>query len=95
MSILFYWATNLPFQDDYEMILAFLNQRAAVTSVPAKAACFLGAKFNEYKVFFAYAIVWHYGSGRRADSRAATPLCADDGLSGGFRRVHSGLYVPL
>lgn len=57
-SILFRQAINVPREDDYEMILAFLNRMDAVHGGTAKAAYFVAAQFNEYKVFFLHAIVW-------------------------------------
>ena len=57
-GILFAKAINLPFQDDYEMILDFLNQMAERKSVSAKVAYFWSAQFNEYKLFLAHGIGW-------------------------------------
>lgn len=57
-SILLRQAINIPDQDDYEMILDFLNRLPSIQGVTAKGAYFLSAQFNEYKVFFLHGLVW-------------------------------------
>lgn len=57
-SILFRQAVNLPVQDDYEMILGFLNRMAELNGVSAKTAYFLSAQFNEYKIFLVHLFAW-------------------------------------
>jgi hypothetical protein len=57
-GILFAKAINLPFQDDYEMVLDFLNRMAEQKGVSAKVAYFWSAQFNEYKLFLAHGIGW-------------------------------------
>jgi hypothetical protein len=73
-AILFRWMINLPVQDDYEMILEFLNQMRGLKGVSAKASYFFAAQFNEYKVFLAHGIVWlQYAALGHVDFRL---LCA-------------------
>jgi hypothetical protein len=57
-SILLRKSINIPFQDDYESLLDFLNQIDALRSVSAKADFFLAAQFNEYKIFFGHGLAW-------------------------------------
>ena len=62
-AILFYgillrWAINVPYLDDYEALLDFLNQITELKSAGARASYFLGAQFNEYKLFFGHAVAW-------------------------------------
>ena len=57
-SILLRTAIDIPFQDDYEALLDFLNQMAELKSTAAKSAYFFGAQFNEYKLFFGHGLAW-------------------------------------
>ena len=51
-GILFRTAIDIPFQDDYEALLDFVNRMAELRSVSARASYFLTAQHNEYKLFF-------------------------------------------
>jgi hypothetical protein len=57
-AILLRRAVNLPFVDDYDALLQFLNSGAQVHGLFAKAAWFFSAQHNEYKLFFEEGIVW-------------------------------------
>jgi hypothetical protein len=57
-AILFREAVNLPFQDDYEALLDFLNQMADLPGISAKVSYFLASQFNEYKLFFGHGLAW-------------------------------------
>ena len=57
-SILFCKVVNLPFLDDYDAALGFLNNMAELRGVPEKLLFFLTARHNEYKLFFADGLVW-------------------------------------
>jgi hypothetical protein len=57
-AILFRNAINVPFQDDYEALLDFLNQISVAGTVPAKTSYLLAAQFNEYKLFFGHSLAW-------------------------------------
>jgi len=57
-AILFQAAINVPFQDDYEALLDFLNQMAQRRSLSAKISYFFAAQFNEYKLFFGHGLAW-------------------------------------
>jgi hypothetical protein len=48
-AILFRKAINVPFMDDYEALLDFLNRMTELQSGSAKASYFLASQFNEYK----------------------------------------------
>ena len=57
-SILFRQVVNLPFLDDYDAVLGFLNNMAELRGVSEKFLFFLTARHNEYKLFFADGLVW-------------------------------------
>ena len=57
-TILFRHALNVPLFDDYDALLAFLNQMAELRTGPAKASYFLVAQHNEYKLFFERGLAW-------------------------------------
>ncbi len=57
-GILFHKAINIPFEDDYEALLDFLNQMAVLRNGSERAAYFFAAMFNEYKLFFGHAVAW-------------------------------------
>jgi hypothetical protein len=57
-AILFRKAINVPFMDDYEALLDFLNRMTELQSGSAKASYFLASQFNEYKLFFAHGVAW-------------------------------------
>lgn len=57
-SILFRQVVNLPFLDDYDAVLGFLNHMAELRGVSEKLLFFLTARHNEYKLFFADGLVW-------------------------------------
>lgn len=57
-SILFRKVENLPFLDDYDAVLGFLNKMAELRGLPEKFLFFLTARHNEYKLFFADGLVW-------------------------------------
>ena len=59
--ILFYTITfrnllNIPFFDDYDALLDFLNHFVYLHGIHAQASYFLAAQHNEYKLFFGNAI---------------------------------------
>jgi len=56
-AIIFYTVTlrnlvNIPFLDDYDSLLDFLNRLVSLNGAPARASYFLAAQHNEYKLFF-------------------------------------------
>ena len=57
-TILFHEALNLPLDDDYGALLDFLNHLTQLGSFPSRAAYFLAAQHNEYKLYFEHALVW-------------------------------------
>ena len=57
-TILFRNALDIPFLDDYDALLNFLNQITLLTSTSAKASYFLASQHGEYKLFFAHGIAW-------------------------------------
>ena len=57
-GILFRTAIDVPFEDDYEALLDFLNRMAELKSVSARASYFLAAQYNEYKLFFGHGVAW-------------------------------------
>jgi len=57
-SILFRQASRLPFYDDYTALLDFLNHLTLLIGVSAKFTYFLASQHNEYKLFFAHAVIW-------------------------------------
>jgi hypothetical protein len=56
-SILFRQVINLPFLDDYDAVLGFLNNMAELRGLPAKSLFFLTAQHNEYRFFFSDGLV--------------------------------------
>lgn len=78
-GILFRQAINVPFLDDYEALLDFLNQVTELKSPSAKGSYFLASQFNEYKLFFGHGVAWlQFALCGRVDIRL---LCA---LGNGF-----------
>ena len=83
-AIVFYWilfrtAIDIPFQDDYEALLDFLNQIAELKSTSAKISYLAAAQFNEYKLFFGHGLAWlQFALFGKSDVRV---LCA---LGNGF-----------
>jgi len=57
-GILFRQLVNLPFLDDYEAVLAFVNQLVQEKSGAAKFRFFLAQQHNEYKLFFVHGVAW-------------------------------------
>ena len=57
-SILFRQIVNLPFLDDYDAVLGFLNNLVELRGVSEKLLFFLTARHNEYKLFFVDGSVW-------------------------------------
>lgn len=57
-TILFRKSLNLPFQDDYEGLLDFLNQMVTLQSFSERASYFLASQYNEYKLFFVHGLTW-------------------------------------
>ncbi len=57
-AILLGRVVDIPYGDDYEAILEFVNRMTQTKSLSAKSAYFLSAQFNEYKLFFEHAVVW-------------------------------------
>ncbi len=57
-AILFREAVNIPYQDDYDDLLDFLNRIAELKGFTAKTSYFLAAQSNEYKLFFAHGLAW-------------------------------------
>jgi hypothetical protein len=57
-AVLFRQSINLPDEDDYDAILAFLNKLAQLQSFPAKITFYLTTQHNEYKIFFEHGLVW-------------------------------------
>ncbi len=55
-SILFSRTVNVPLEDDYEALLAFLNQMRSTHGIFGKTSWFFAAQFNEYKLFFGRAV---------------------------------------
>ncbi len=49
---------NIPFYDEYDAVLNFLNHIVAVNGISAKATYFLAAQHNEYKLFLLHGIAW-------------------------------------
>ena len=56
-SILFSTALNIPWLDDYEAILKFVNGWKMIDGLSTKASYFLASQHNEYKLFFEQAVV--------------------------------------
>ena len=57
-AILFDRILNIPYQDDYEALLDFLNKITLMRGYSEKASYFLGCQHNEYKLFFEHALAW-------------------------------------
>lgn len=60
-AIIFYTITsrnllNIPFFDDYDALLDFLNHFVCLNGISAQASYFLAAQHNEYKLFFGNAL---------------------------------------
>jgi hypothetical protein len=49
---------NLPFLDDYDAVLRFLNQIVQLKGAAAKLCFFLAEQHNEYKLFLEEGVVW-------------------------------------
>jgi hypothetical protein len=49
---------DLPYYDDYNALLLFLNQMAQAKSASAKFLLLLAAQHNEYKIFFVHGLAW-------------------------------------
>jgi hypothetical protein len=49
---------NIPFYDEYDAVLNFLNHIVAVNGISAKASYFLAAQHNEYKLFLLHGLAW-------------------------------------
>ena len=56
--MLFRLSMNLPLGDDYDALLNFLNHATTLHGVGARASYFLGAQFNEYKLFLGHSVGW-------------------------------------
>jgi hypothetical protein len=58
-AILFQVALNVPFHDDYEALLDFLNQMTERWGPLGKDPLFFfAAQFNEYKLFLGHGLAW-------------------------------------
>lgn len=57
-GILFRHLVNLPFYDDYNAVLQFLNQVVQAKSAAAKFCLLLAGQHNEYKLFFVHGLAW-------------------------------------
>jgi hypothetical protein len=57
-SVLFRMAINLPYDDDYEALLDFLNKLVELKGFAAKTSYFFSSQYNEYKLFFGHAVAW-------------------------------------
>src|SRR5580698_1588919 len=57
-TILFRTSVNLPFIDDYDAVLNFMNELTRLSSPSAKVSYYLSSQHNEYKLFFEHAILW-------------------------------------
>jgi hypothetical protein len=57
-SILVRKALNIPFLDDYDALLDFLNRLTTIKGASAKALYVLTLQHNEYKVFFGEGVAW-------------------------------------
>jgi hypothetical protein len=55
---LFSHLVDLPFYDDYNAVLLFLNQMAQAKSGAARFWLWLAAQHNEYKIFFTHGLAW-------------------------------------
>jgi hypothetical protein len=55
-SSLFSHLVNLPFYDDYNALLRFLNEAALAKGAAAKFWVFLAGQHNEYKLFFVHGL---------------------------------------
>ncbi|MGA2219096.1 MAG: hypothetical protein ABSG51_13465, partial [Terracidiphilus sp.] len=57
-SFLFRTTVDIPFYDDYDALLEFLNRTAVLNTLSAKISYFLAARHNEYKLFFLRGVAW-------------------------------------
>ncbi|MGA9670428.1 MAG: hypothetical protein WBQ94_14540, partial [Terracidiphilus sp.] len=57
-SLLFRDAVNIPFWDDYDALLEFLNHMTLLDGLSAKISYFLAAQHNEYKLFLLHGVAW-------------------------------------
>jgi hypothetical protein len=57
-AFLFRTALDLPFYDDYDATLDFMNQLTQLNGFAAKASFLLATQHNEYKLFFEQALIW-------------------------------------
>ena len=57
-SILLRKVLNIPFLDDYEALLGFVNHLVQLNGFSSKASYFLASQHNEYKLLFENAVVW-------------------------------------
>lgn len=55
---LFRHLIDLPYYDDYNALLQYLNNTVQVKGAAAKFLVFLAAQHNEYKIFFVHALAW-------------------------------------
>ena len=56
--LLFRHLLDLPFYDDFDALLDFVNGLTRVHGLSARIAYFLATQHNEYKLYFANAVVW-------------------------------------
>jgi hypothetical protein len=55
---LFSHLVDLPFYDDYNAVLLFLNQMVQAKSGASRVWLWLAGQHNEYKIFFVHALAW-------------------------------------
>ena len=57
-GILFHSLTSIPNEDDYETILAFLNETVRIDGFRRKCIWLITSQHNEYKLIFEHAVAW-------------------------------------
>lgn len=57
-GILFGGLINLPYQDDYDALMTFVNKVVQAKGAEAKIGYFLASQHCEYKLFFVQAVAW-------------------------------------
>lgn len=74
-SILLRDVLDIPFYDDYDALLEFLNHMAVLSGFSAKLSYFFAAQHNEYKLFFLHGLAWlQYGLFGHIDFRVLSVL---------------------